>query len=228
MRKIRLMVGFPHRGQVDTAFMLSMLDLDRYCLLNGQVDERTQIEWISFVGTSGSLLPKQRDEIVSAAKAKGATHLLFIDTDMVFSPEIAHKLLKARKEVIACNAATKTTPSYPTARKSSNDLIGGEPVYSTSKSPMVEQIWRIGTGIMLIDLEAIRNVPQPWFMMTYNTQHKEHEGEDWYFCRLLKGYNFPVYVHHEASMSVGHIGSFTYTIPLTNKHKEIKESKDGG
>jgi len=226
-RKVRLVIGFPHLGMVDTEFMMALISMYRYLIFNPVVSENIEIEYAEILRCGGSMLPKQRDEIVSNSLAAGATHLLFIDTDMVFDVEIAHKLLRARKEVIACNASTKTDPPDPTARAFDSENPAGIPVYSNDKKPPVEEIWRIGTGIMLIDLEALTKIPQPWFMMTYDVQRKAHCGEDWYFCKLLKSYNIPVHIHHHASMNVGHIGKFNYTLQHVNRHREFMLNRQG-
>jgi len=227
VRKIKLCIGFPHHGQVESGFALSLLSLHSYMQLHPKVDDGIELESIVVKAVKGSILPKQRGMIVNDAIALGCTHLLFIDTDMTFHPELGHDLLKARKEVIACNAATKTTPSYPTARGYLPDDPYGQPIYSTLQKPKVEQIWRIGTGVMMIDLEALiaAKVKQPWFMMTFDTQKQEHEGEDWYFCRILKAYGINVYLHHHASMHIGHLGTLEFTLALTNANREILKRK---
>lgn len=224
-RKIRLVVGFPHIGMVDTEFMMAMVSMYRYLIFNPIVSDDIEIEYAEILRCGGSMLPKQRDEIVTLSKAAGATHLLFIDTDMIFDVEIAHKLLRAKKEVIACNASTKTNPPNPTARSFDSSDPTGQPVFSTDKCPPIEEIWRIGTGVMLIDLEALEKIPQPWFMMTYDLQRQAHCGEDWYFCKLVRAYDIPIYIHHHASMSVGHMGKYNYTLQQVNRHREFTKQK---
>ena len=225
-RKVKLVIGFPHLGMVNTEFMMALVSMYRYLIFNPVVSEDIEIEYAEILRCGGSMLPKQRDEIVTLSKEAGATHLLFIDTDMVFDVEIAHKLLRARKTIIACNASTKTSPPNPTARAFDHEDLTGRPVYSTDKCPPIEEIWRIGTGVMLIDLEAMGKIPQPWFLMTYDTQRKAHCGEDWYFCKLAKGYGIPVYIHHHASMQVGHVGQYTYTLQQVNRHREFLRQKE--
>lgn len=220
MRKIRLLVCFPHHSQVEVGFMLSMIDMDRYIMYNGKIDEELEFENVAFRGAGGSMLPKQRDHLITLARDSNATHVLMIDTDMTFPPETAHELLKARKVCIATNAATKTMPSYPTARAFDSSDPKGRTVYSTLQKPKVEPIWRIGTGVMLIDIEALAKIPQPWFRMTYDVEQQAHGGEDWYFCKLLGQYNHEVHIHHHLSMEIGHIGKYEYTLPLTNNHRE--------
>lgn len=225
-RGIRLLIGFPHIGMVEVGFVMSLLGLYKYVITNPNISDDLELEFVTVVGVGGSMLPKQRDELVTHAKACQATHILFVDSDMSFDEDICHKLLRARKAVIACNASTKQSPPNPTARDFDPNDPTGIPVYSTKQRPPVEEIWRIGTGIMLIDIEALDKIPQPWFMMTYDVTRGAHCGEDWFFCKLVKGYGIPVHIHHHASMTVGHIGKFTYTLDKVNQHRAFLKQKE--
>jgi hypothetical protein len=63
---------------------------------------------------------------------------------------------------------------------------------------------------MLIDVEVFKQIPKPWFMLDYMPEIDDFVGEDWYFCSLLEKAGIPIYVDHDASKRVGHIGPFTF------------------
>jgi hypothetical protein len=83
-------VGYQHPGWVHEGFMRSMMRLH---------DERAElIEWT--IGMrSGSLLGPGRSEILRTFLGTEATHLLYVDTDMIFTPEDVGGLL-ARAEAL--------------------------------------------------------------------------------------------------------------------------------
>ncbi|MBM3272839.1 hypothetical protein FJY94_06275 [Candidatus Kaiserbacteria bacterium] len=156
-----------------------------------------------------SILPKSRQELVRDAIAAKCSHLLFIDSDQVFPASTAHRLAMHGKPVVGCNIATKCLPSSPTARNRGADWYAGDVVYSTGKSG-VEQVWRLGCGVMLIDLSIFATLPKPWFNMEYRAEYDDFVGEDWYFCEVLERAGIPIFVDHELSREVGHKGSYIF------------------
>lgn len=169
---------------------------------------------VAFITLTSSLLPSSRRRLVLQAIDAGATHVLFVDSDQLFPPNLAHELYKGMLEndceVIACNVPTKLVPSSPTARAKSDD-DRGRPYFSHNK-PRYEPIWRIGTGIMLIDVRVFAAMPQPWFPVSYSTEREEDIGEDWGFCQRLEKLNFSIIIDNELSLEIGHIGLHNFSI----------------
>lgn len=168
---------------------------------------------ISIHNSKGSILPKQRWHLVKAAQQLGATHILFIDSDMVFPPWILHKLLDRRKQVVACNCATKQFPSNPTARQKGK-TVEGDLVFTTQEkvaNDVLEKVWRVGTGIMLVELSVFQELTAPYFNAYYNEEQQEYVGEDWAFCELLEKAGIPIYIDHAASSQVGHVGTYAFS-----------------
>jgi hypothetical protein len=55
----------------------------------------------------------------------------------------------------------------------------------------------VGTGIMLIDLAKLRDLPRPWFRtLTAPDGETVQQGEDIFFCRQLKAYGHKVIVDY--------------------------------
>ena len=75
----------------------------------------------------------------------------------------------------------------------------------------IERVWRVGTGIMLIDLAILKNMPLPWFEIRYDAEHGMHITEDWDFCARVERAGHEIYVDHGLSQQIGHIGEFNYT-----------------
>ena len=156
----------------------------------------------------GSMLWKQRADLVQGALDLDCTHLLFVDSDQTFPANTLRRLLHHKKPVVACNVATKQYPSSPTARKWHNKEPW--PVFTTVESTGLEEVWRIGTGIMMVDLSIIKNIPKPWFKVSWGDEGEQY-GEDWWFCQQIEEAGYPIFIDHDLSKEIGHIGSMTYT-----------------
>ena len=160
-----------------------------------------------------SMIPKSRQELVQDALKENCSHVLFIDSDQVFPSSLAHRLAKHREMVVACNVATKSQGnSIPTARAKPGpgEWWGGHTVYSNHKHG-IEKIWRIGFGVILINLQVFKNLPLPWFNNKWYDEYQEFLGEDWFFCELMEKQGVPIYIDHDVSREIGHVGKWIYT-----------------
>ncbi len=54
--------------------------------------------------------------------------------------------------MVAANCATKLIPSTPTARQYDPMNLAGGQVYSLPQNNLIEEVWRVGTGVMLINM----------------------------------------------------------------------------
>lgn len=174
------------------------------------------IERLQLWNTKGSILSRSRTTLVRQALDLQCSHLLFVDSDMTFPNWTLHQLLSHNKAVIGANCAVKKLPSDPTARKH-GDTPAGELVFSNGKESL-EQVWRLGTGVMLIQTRVFKDIPEPWFPITWNEELKDYTGEDWNFCAELEKRGIPIWVDHKLSQHIGHVGSFTYT----HDHVEVR------
>ena len=170
----------------------------------------------------GSTLWRQRSDLVQAGLDANCTHLIFIDTDQTFPSSTIRRLLFHKKPVVASNVCIKQIPTMPTARKFFEGRL--EPVFTTVESEGLEKVARIGTGIMMIDLSIMEKIPQPWFKVSWGADNADQYGEDWWFCMQLEKQGITIYIDHDLSWEVGHIGS----IEFGHQHVEpvlIEETK---
>lgn len=158
-----------------------------------------------------SILPKNRLDIIKAAKKADADYLLFIDSDHTFPSDLPHRLIAHGKPVVALNCVTKSLPAQPTARKKKIGDPQGEVVYSDPDKHGLEQVWRVGTGVMLIRKDAFNKIPHSAWAMVYKEEGDTYQGEDWSFCQACEDLDIPIYVDHDTSRMVGHVGNLEYT-----------------
>ena len=136
-----------------------------------------------------SVLPLARNILASMVlNDPSFTHLLFIDSDMGFSPSLIAKMIAQQKPVVGAvcpqkkfnydwfHASAKTHPNPAVARILANDYVGGQGAIMTTPGPdgkrqtqMVEGFVRVsyaGTGIMLIHRSVFETMkekfPELW------------------------------------------------------------------
>lgn len=213
-KAVKLAICIPSNGDWKADFGYCLAQLCVYCASALFFEGATRE--ILFIDKRTSNLPRSRHECLEDAVLQDCTHALFIDTDQTFPMDTAHRLIRWDKPVMACNIPLKILPSFPTARARSASPFG-TPIYSnappgaTSNPQGIEKVWRVGAGIMLIDLSILATIPKPWFEIRYSKEHHQYVGEDWDFCERVQKAGFDVYVDHELSRSIGHVGQFQYT-----------------
>lgn len=186
---------------------------------------------VRIINKRTSILPKSRHELIEDALNEGCSHLLFVDTDQTFPSFLVHQLASHGKRVVGCNIATKSIPACPTARNFNPAWAGGDVVYTDPASTGLEQVWRIGCGILLIDLSIIAQLKKPYFAVEWHEERKDFIGEDWYFCQRLEEAAIPIFIDHDLSKQIGHIGALTYTHELVGKIEQevvnVKNKTEG-
>jgi hypothetical protein len=93
------------------------------------------------VNVRSSLLPVGRSRIVHEALANGATHILWLDSDMMVPPDTLTRLLAHDLPVVACNYVRKEIPASPTAR-----ALDGRRLATLAGSTGLERVRHAGMG----------------------------------------------------------------------------------
>lgn len=156
-----------------------------------------------------SILPKNRMDIMNLARKSNADYLLFLDSDHTFPANLLHRMIAHGKPIVAANCVTKQIPAQTTARYADKDPRG-VPVYTDDKTGL-EEVWRVGTGVMLLRKDVIQEIPNSAWAMKYLPDADTYQGEDWTFCQACQDRDIPIFVDHDLSREVGHIGNLTFT-----------------
>lgn len=150
-----------------------------------------------------SNLPKGRQAMLDDALAGSFTHILWIDDDQQFPAECIDLMLDKNKPWLAANICKKNGGGWIAA------YSGGEKVNSTGRTG-AELIATMGLGMTLIQLDAIRHVQKPHFEMKWIDQMGEYLGEDLYFNLKCSHAGVPIWVDHDVSNLVKHVGNYGY------------------
>ena len=203
--RIRVSLSVPSRNvwMKDTAMSFA-------AMVAASVNEIPNLD-LCFDSTLGTGLAMNRIKAVRKAIEKECDYILFIDDDMHIPMLTLPMLLRHQKPIVAANCARKELPPRPTAKD-----FEGEYIYTTKKSNGLKRVKSVGTGIMLIHTGVFEVIDDPWF-----AEDPVNEiGEDVYFCNNVRAKGIPIFIDHDLSKDVGHIGDFNYT------HKLMKEWKE--
>jgi len=209
-RELKIMVGVLDNGMWHSKFAKSLRAME-VTFRNYAVKGYPKQHLRSMV-TTGSVLSKSRYETIKAAKTMLADYLVFIDSDQTFPPFLLHKWVEHDKDVMAANVATKQIPSSPTARLA--PPLGSYvpvPVYTDPESKGLQEVWRVGTGILMLSKKVLQALPANCLEVRYVPEIDDYQGEDWSLCKAIQEAGFKIFIDHDMSKAVGHVGLFEYT-----------------
>lgn len=168
---------------------------------------------MSIISSVGSMLSSLREIMVKKALQANASHILFIDSDMKFPMTTARRLLEHRKPFVAANCTTRAHPVVTVAHD-----MDGEAITSKGKHGLMK-VQHVGLAVALIETEVLKALRQPLFLMDWIPSLRTYCGEDVYFCQKLVDAGVDLYIDHDLSRDIGHVGSYIYG------HDDVAEAK---
>jgi hypothetical protein len=206
MSDIRVMVAIPTAGTVCAGFALSLAGMVAHFAaqqVNTLPDVKVTMQ-IRMLTSSNWIT--NREKLGRMAIDEGFTHLMFLDDDMVFAPQVLEMLLGRRHPIVVTNYLIKSEP--PTEFVAVG--LDGQRVATTEKSTGLRELTYSGFGVSIIEVDVFRKTPQPWFAPDFNAEKSEYTTEDNPFFRRAREAGFPVYLDQDASKLVGHVGAKTW------------------
>jgi hypothetical protein len=173
----------------------------------------------------GTLIQNQRADLCLEAMGEGCSHVLFIDSDMTFPQDMVQRLLAHDKDIVATNCARRRMPTGPTAQKTLPDG-SRELIYTMPESTGLEEVESIGMGVMLIKRKVFESLTEPWFETPWRTDKRGYIGEDVFFCRKAAAAGFKIYIDHDVSKEIGHIGTFEFKHDHTWVMRDLEKAKE--
>lgn len=165
---MRLLIAVPTTDYIHADFVKSLCNLQSE-LSRKKVDYKVEIQ-------SGTLVYIARNKLANKAINEGYTHVLWFDSDMVFSEQILDDLMFCGKEMV-CGAFVSRKPEYRAC------------VYNSIKRDEIERVKEFGTKPFKVDgcgfacvltttelLQAVQYKFGPAFQPT------DYYGEDLAFC----------------------------------------------
>jgi len=176
-------LAIPARDEIHTDFAV--------CLFGLCSNAANRITGTAFL--RGTCLSNQRQRgVKQALSSKTCTHILFLDSDMLFPPNVGERLLAHNAPIVGVDYRTRVAPHRRTACDANHNA------YTTTSG--VHPVANIGTGILLISLSVFTDMSIPFF------PHLIHNGtittEDIGFCSKV---NTPILCDFDLSKEVSHL-----------------------
>lgn len=151
---------------------------------------------------SAALVQVARITLAQLALKWGADYILWADSDHTFPPKSLLRLLSHEVDVVGVNYPRRTPPHELTAKG-----LDGENLRSGTG---LESVMSMGMGLCLVRASVFRNLRQPWFQVTIGADGVI-TGEDCHFFGSLQAAGLEIFVDHDLSAEVGHIGRQIFT-----------------
>jgi hypothetical protein len=218
MKTNYIAVCTPARDMVHTMFTYDLVNLVCYHTLNTN-------DAISLKISEGTLIANQRAELSLDAMREGCSHLLFIDSDMRFPQDMISRLLAHDVDIVATNCARRRMPTGPTAQvyKENGDR---ELVWSMPESTGLQEVGSVGMGVMLIKAGVFKALSEPWYETPWRSDKRGYIGEDVFFCKKAREAGFKIWIDHDVSKEIGHIGTFEFKHDHTWAIKDLEKAKE--
>lgn len=150
---------------------------------------------------------QSRNLLVHKMLAGDWTHILMLDSDMLFPAGTLGRLLSHDVDIVGGFYLRKVRGNLPcVARYNEN----GRPC-SVWPLPHLEEVDALGTGAILIKREVFENIDPPWFEYKpvedkYDGTKLEQISEDYVFCDKAKAAGYKIHV--DGSLICGHVGPY--------------------
>ena len=204
----------PARDMVHTMYSYDLVNMITYHTLNTN-------DAVSLKISQGTLIANQRAELCLDAMREDCSHVLFIDSDMRFPQDMIGRLIKHDLDIVATNCARRRMPTGPTAQlyKENGER---ELVWTMPESTGLQEVGSVGMGVMLIKREVFEALAEPWFETPWRVDKRGYIGEDVFFCQKAAAAGFKIWIDHDVSKEIGHIGTFEFKHDHTWVMKEIE------
>jgi hypothetical protein len=189
--KPQVAIGIPSGDMVHADFAMSLAMLCQH-----------QGTDVFLVNSRSSLVALGRNQCAGAAQIMKATHLLFLDTDMVFPADTLMRLLARDKNIVGATYSQRMPPFHPLTVTEE-----GEQTHITSG---LRRVRLLPTGCMLIRVAVFDALPKPYFTLVAEGEHLR--GEDYYFCEQARKAGFEIWCDGDLSAQMGHIGQKIHRI----------------
>lgn len=193
----KVMVAVPSSDLVQARFVSSLVGMLATPIPDTHVFYCNQIS---------SRITENRNGLVKVAQEQGHTHILFVDSDMLFPPTGLLQLLMHGKDIVGATACH---------RKEGDGKAIGIPLdmdepFSASKNRLA-RMQIMGLPFTLIKMSVFEKLKKPYFAEPFD-EHGELVPEDNYFYINCMRAGFDIWCDNLLSMEMGHIGIKEYRI----------------
>src|SRR4030095_1261112 len=179
---MRLAIGGPTRDTVPAAFAVDRAQLYAY------TNERGPWQTVTVGFLTSTYIHVGRELFLEASLKQGATHVLWLGTDMSVPRETAVLLAMHEQPVVGCNYVVRQPSGLFTAQRDD-----GTRIPTTETSTGLETVGAVGFGCLLMRTDIMPGLSRPWFRHGLNAQGGDI-GEDIMVCRALRAAGHSLYI----------------------------------
>ena len=172
---------------------------DFYDYLN-QLDKRAGTMVMSVHGQSPA---RSRNLIIEQAIINNCSHILFLDDDTAFKPDLLEQLLAHGKDIVTGLCFMRKYPHQPLIFDDMDELGGSKFCFLKGDEPSVIKIVAAGLGCILIKTSVFDKLEKPWIRL--GELETDHWCDDIGFFKRLRDVGVESYC--DLNCRVGHIGS---------------------
>ncbi len=180
------------------------------------------LEAVGLLTQAGTYAHAARQKLYEAARDLGDfDYILFLDSDMRFPQDALERLLKHDVDMVGVNYSARVMPPRPIAIKSRSG--DGALLHTLDDSTGLEDVDAMGFGCVLIRREVFNELEELWpnsFHWDFDTEYRKGErvlvGEDVFFCNRVREAGFTMWIDHDLSKDVRHLGQYEYSLDLVN------------
>jgi hypothetical protein len=204
-RNMRLVILMPIAERAEAKTMKAVSDMIAYSWHKGLrvfemgMTERTVVDW------ARNQLAREALQREDPLEGKLYTHFLWVDSDMVFEPDMACQLARYNVDMVSVVYYCRSGPALPLIYvKLEDDKLKSNPNYKYMMNPLLDippvlcEVDAFGFGSCLISRKVFERTPEPWFTIDYRA------GEDIAFCVKVKEHGFKIMC--DGAYIVGHQG----------------------
>lgn len=190
--KLRIAIGLPSTGNIRIETAIALISL-----VNETKKNHKNVEF-AYLYIVGSYIHENREIITLNAQKEDATHLMFIDTDMLFPNNGIVRLLERDKDIIGADYNKRQIPLEKIGKYDIHKYKNHEPFECEG----------LGMGFMLIKMSVFDKLARPWYFFKPGNADVDMMGEDFYFCEKAREKGINVYCDPE--LRIKHIGTMLF------------------
>ena len=201
---IRIAVCIASTGHCKTQFAVSLAALMAY-FPSARLAQEEPDQCIGQFLVESSGLAHNQHQLVIRAKEWKATHILWVEDDMQFPPDALHCLFARRQRWVGANYPMRMGPPFENTALA----LDGKRVHTGANSTGLERCLYTGYGVTLMDASLFDEIDAPWFEMSW-LGDGNYATTDAYLSQKVRERGIPIYVDHDLSKRIGHVGHHTY------------------
>lgn len=143
-----------------------------------------------------------RNTLVRAFLGREETHLLFIDSDMIFPADGLSRLLSHEKPVVCATYVRRHEP-FEALGVGLDDIDPG----ATGLARMA----RVPTGFLLVRRDVFERAEFPWFDCPWDERASAFMSDDYFFSERARTAGYDLCCDLDLSHEMGHVGQIART-----------------